>query len=133
LSEASTDFAFQVDGALDAGVRARRAVVEGDGQLPAYVRQDVLLLVTELVTNAVRHAGIGPDSPVRVEVRRWRRLVRVEVADRGVGFAAVPGPRRPIDEPGGWGLYLVERIADRWGLHHASPGTCVWFEIEFEG
>jgi anti-sigma regulatory factor (Ser/Thr protein kinase) len=132
LTGVSTDFAFQLDGSPDAGVTARRAVVDRDGELPAAVRQDVLLLLTELVSNAGRHAGVGPDSPVRVEVRRWRRLVRVEVADRGAGFAAVAIPR-PRDEPGGWGLVLVERIADRWGVDHASPGTCVWFEIEFEG
>jgi anti-sigma regulatory factor (Ser/Thr protein kinase) len=129
----STDFAFRLNGGLDAGARARRAVVERDGALPPAVRQDVLLLVTELVTNAVRHAAVGPDRPVYVEVRRWRRRVRVEVADRGAGFAALPKPRRPSEGPGGWGLFLVERLADRWGADPASPGTCVWFEIDFEG
>jgi anti-sigma regulatory factor (Ser/Thr protein kinase) len=122
-----------LDAAPDAGVTARRAVVDGDGELPAAVRHDVLLLVTELVTNAVRHAGVAPGRPVRVDVRRWRQRVRVEVADQGAGFPAVPRPRRPSDEPGGWGLFLVERIADRWGVDHCSPGKCVWFEIEFEG
>jgi anti-sigma regulatory factor (Ser/Thr protein kinase) len=133
LSAPSTDFAFQLNGGLEASLAARQALVERDGELPAAVRQDVLLLLTELVTNAVRHGGVDSRRPVRVEVRRWRRLVRVEVADRGAGFSAVPSPRRPRDEPGGWGLFLVERIADRWGVEHTSPGACVWFEIEFDG
>jgi anti-sigma regulatory factor (Ser/Thr protein kinase) len=119
-------------GPTDAAITARRAVAAGDGVLPAAVREDVLLLVTELVTNAVRHARIGPDRPVRVDVRRSVGSVRVEVADRGAGFTQVATPCRPRDEPGGSGVFLVEQISHRWGVDATAPGTCVWFEIDFE-
>ena len=101
----------------------------GDGKLPAAARADVLLLLTELVTNAVRHSGVGPEQSLRVVVWQWPRRVRVEVVDPGTRFTKLPsGPRR--DESGGWGLFLVDRIADSWGVARAAAGTCVWFEID---
>ena len=125
-------FAFQLNGGLAAGADARRALTAGDGRLPAATRADVLLLLTELVTNAVRHGGVAPDQTLRVEVRQWPRRVRVEVVDPGTRFTQVrPGSRG--NESGGWGLFLVDRIADSWGVAPAPAGTCVWFEIEFEG
>jgi len=69
---------------------------------------------------------------VRVVVWQWPRRVRVEVIDTGMRFTQVrPGPSR--DESGGWGLFLVDRIADSWGVARAAAGTCVWFELELEG
>ena len=125
-------FAFLLNGGLAAGAEARRALTAGNGRLPAAARADVLLLLTELVTNAVRHGGVPPDQTVSVEVRQWPRRVRVEVVDPGTRFTQVrPGSRG--DESGGWGLFLVDRIADSWGVARALAGTCVWFEIEFEG
>ena len=100
----------------------------GDGDLPAAVRDGVLLLVTELVNNAVRHAKIGPEQSLRVGVWLSPRRVRVEVVDPGTGFTRIRAPSRR-DESGGWGLVLVDRIADRWGVARAAAGTCVWFEI----
>jgi anti-sigma regulatory factor (Ser/Thr protein kinase) len=123
--------AFQVKGGQEAGAEARHALIAGDGELPPAVHADVLLLLTELVTNAVRHSGLRPDESVRVEVHQWSRRVRVEVLDPGTDFSRV----RPIareDQTGGWGLFLVDRIAERWGVGRSPSGTCVWFEIEFE-
>jgi anti-sigma regulatory factor (Ser/Thr protein kinase) len=125
-------FAFLLNGGLAAGAEARRALAEGDGRLPAATRADVLLLLTELVANAVRHGDVAADHTVRVVVRQWTRRVRVEVVDPGTRFTQVrPGSRG--DESGGWGLFLVDRIADSWGVGRAVAGTCAWFEIEFEG
>ena len=124
-------FVFEVRGGPDAGVAARQAVLASNGALPASVRADVLLLVTELVTNAVRHAGVGPEQPVRIGLRRLPRRVRVEVTDPGSGFARVH-PRSNGDESGGWGLLLVDRIADSWGAWPTASGTCVWFEVRPE-
>jgi anti-sigma regulatory factor (Ser/Thr protein kinase) len=82
------------------------------------------LLVSELVTNAVRH-GDG-DEPLELHAR-WNDEVHVEVCDHGVGFS--PAPRiGALDEPGGFGLYLVGRLADRWGVETAD-GTTVWFVL----
>jgi two-component sensor histidine kinase len=127
----SDGFAFAVSGGLGAGYAARRAVLAGDGIVPASVRPDILLLVTELVTNAVRHAGAGPKRPVRVELMRRPRRVRVEVTDSGPGFER--GPEEPSPNgSGGWGLVMVDRVADRWGIASESGTTCVWFEIRVE-
>lgn len=125
-------FAFPVSGGREAGATARRGVGEHDGALPAGVREDVLLLVTELVGNAVVHADVGPDQSLRVELRRWPRRVRVEVVDPGTGLTGIrQGPRSDGSE--GVGLFLVDRIADHWGVSQEASGTRVWFEIEFEG
>jgi two-component sensor histidine kinase len=122
---------FVVNGGDDACAAARRAVVAGDGTMAPAVREDVLLLVTELVANAVLHADVGPEGTLDVEVRRWPERVRVGVVDPGSGFEP-DGPHAQRDEPGGWGLFLVDRIADRWGVRPAPAGTCVWFEIDHE-
>jgi anti-sigma regulatory factor (Ser/Thr protein kinase) len=123
-------FAFELSGGLDACAAARRAVVAGDGALPTAVREDVLLLVTELVANAVQHAGVGAEASVHVAVRHWPQRVRVEVVDPGTDLA-IPRTRVSGDVPGGWGLVLVDRIAARWGVGRGPSRTCVWFEIEF--
>jgi anti-sigma regulatory factor (Ser/Thr protein kinase) len=80
------------------------------------------LLVSELVTNAVKYGGEGP---VTLEVTSAPERLRAEVIDRGSGFEA---PEREIDQEGGWGLPLVEHLADRWGTFEGS--THVWFELD---
>jgi anti-sigma regulatory factor (Ser/Thr protein kinase) len=105
-------------------------VIAGDGDLPTAVREDVLLLVTELVTNAVQHGGVGSEGRLEVELRLWPALVRVEVVDPGTEFMRVR-PRLSREDPGGWGLVLVDRIAARWGVGRGPSFTRVWFEIEF--
>jgi anti-sigma regulatory factor (Ser/Thr protein kinase) len=114
---------------MEACSEARREIIAGDGAVPAEVRDDILLLVSELVTNAVRHGDVGPDGSVRVELQRWPQHVRVEVIHPGRGFEheAVPPPS---DTGSGWGLVLVDRIADRWGITSRSGVTCVWFELQ---
>ena len=80
--------------------------------------------MTELVANSVRHARGGPiDVTVTVDDRK----VRADVSDGGHGF----DPPRPDPNPlkaSGWGLFLVRRIASRWGID-AATGT-VWFELD---
>jgi anti-sigma regulatory factor (Ser/Thr protein kinase) len=121
---------FLLSGGREAGAEARRALIAGDGELPPAVRADVLLLLTELVTNAVRHGGVGPDESLRVDWRLWPRRIRVEVVDQGTEFTQIR-PRDTAGESGGWGLFLVDRIADSWGVGRSAAGTSVWFEIEF--
>jgi len=124
-------FEFLVKGGPGAGREARQAVIAGDGALPAPVRDDLLLLVTELVSNAVCHAPVGPEQSLRVGVRWARGRVNVEVVDPGRTFTRGDARRRP-DESGGWGLVLVDRIAERWGVRRTEAGTAVWFEIAAE-
>jgi anti-sigma regulatory factor (Ser/Thr protein kinase) len=80
------------------------------------------LLVSELVTNAVKYGGAGP---VRLEVAAEEDRFRAEVIDEGSGFVA---KEREVDQEGGWGLPLVEALADRWGTFEGS--THVWFELD---
>jgi anti-sigma regulatory factor (Ser/Thr protein kinase) len=127
---ASDAAAFSVAGGIEAARVARRAVHGLDGAVPASARDDVLLLVTELVTNAVRHGGVGADRSVDVRFERSQHRVRVEVVEPGTDFA--PARPRVREAPGGWGLILVDRIADRWGVSSTSSGTCVWFELRVE-
>lgn len=107
--------------------RARDCVGELSGELSGRRLGDLRLLVSEVVTNAVRHAGLEPTDTIRLSMVVKGGLVRVEVGDRGRGFA--PRPRDPdIRTPGGWGLYLVEELAERWGVRSAG-GALVWFEL----
>ena len=103
----------------------RRAVDDLAPVIADDLKGDVALLVSELVTNRVEHGAAG-DLRLHISAPSPRRL-RVEVADQGFGF--LPKPRQDgRTEPGGWGLQLVERLADRWGVHEGS--TRVWFEID---
>jgi anti-sigma regulatory factor (Ser/Thr protein kinase) len=87
-----------------------------------------MLLVSELITNAVRHAPTPERSEVELRIRNEPEKVRVVVADPGSGF--VPRSRLPtISDGSGWGLYLVDRIADRWGVL-TQDRTEVWFELD---
>jgi len=89
------------------------------GQLEA-----LKLLVSEVVTNAVRHGS--STEPVQLNAH-WNSEVRVEVCDHGDGFT--PHPRMgALDDPGGFGLFLVGRLADRWGVE-TDDGTTVWFVL----
>jgi anti-sigma regulatory factor (Ser/Thr protein kinase) len=126
--ENSSGFEVMLRGGLDAGRQARRAISLNEPTLSTAVREDLLLLVTELVTNAVRHGGAAPGRPLEFECRRWDGTVRVEVLDPGTDFDT---PARPTngDANGGWGLFLVDRIAARWGVDRTPRGTCVWFEL----
>jgi anti-sigma regulatory factor (Ser/Thr protein kinase) len=86
------------------------------------------LLVSEVVTNAVRHGG--HTRPVELHAT-WNSEVRIEVCDHGEGFS--PTPRTgSLDEPGGFGLYLVGTLADRWGVE-TDDGTTVWFVVRAPG
>lgn len=87
------------------------------------------LLVTELVTNAVRHAGLGHDGWVAVDLLVRDDLVHAEVSDPGRGFDPGLTSARPGEERGsGWGLFLVDQLASRWGVRH-DDCTRVWFDL----
>jgi anti-sigma regulatory factor (Ser/Thr protein kinase) len=107
---------------------ARRAVGRLDHRLSPRRLADVLLLVSELVTNAVRHA-VGERLRLVVTLEDGR--LRVEVHDPGGGFKP-QAPALDPARPSGWGLFLVDELADRWGVD-AAPRTRVWFEMDAEG
>lgn len=91
----------------------------------------VVLLTSELVTNAVIHPDVSDGSPIGVRISVYEGGVRVEVEDAGAGFdPASPGVSSPH---GGRGLFLVDRCAASWGAERAErergPRFCVWFEF----
>ena len=104
---------------------ARKALDALDGELEG-VREPVRLLVSELVTNSVRHAELQPDDKIELKVAAAPTAVRIEVADPGPGFEPPPEPR---DDVSGFGLYFVDELADRWGTHESG----VWFEFDRAG
>lgn len=113
---------FELPRDAQAPAAARRAVDELRPALDADTHADARLLISELVTNSVRH-GNGDRVTVMIDADR-PSVLRCEVVDDGGGFV----PRgRGNREVGGWGLDLVEQIAASWGVREGS--THVWFEI----
>jgi anti-sigma regulatory factor (Ser/Thr protein kinase) len=91
--------------------------------------RDVLLLTTELVTNAVLHAHVDETETLELRAHVDNGVVRVAVTDSGA--ATRPRVREvDVDVPGGMGLFLVEQISDRWAVEGGDGGpTRVWFEL----
>jgi anti-sigma regulatory factor (Ser/Thr protein kinase) len=119
------ELSVRIPGGPGAPAEARDALRRFHPELAPELMQIVALLASELVSNAVRHAraewvdlcfGVAPLH------------VRVEVADNGRGLGGPPPPPQP-GRAGGWGLYIVEKLASRWGVIEGG-GTRVWFEID---
>jgi anti-sigma regulatory factor (Ser/Thr protein kinase) len=109
----------------EAAAQARRAIAKLRAELDPRLMETLRLLVTELVTNSVRHTA-ADSVTVKVAVRE--SAVLTEVADTGPGL----DPEclaQSADESTGWGLFLVQRLADKWGVKHDGPSTRVWFEL----
>jgi anti-sigma regulatory factor (Ser/Thr protein kinase) len=109
---------------------ARRAVREElHDALPGRRLADVELLVSELATNSVRHSGCGDADELSLEAKVEADRVRVRLFDPGEGFEAHT-PRPPSSESaGGYGLILLDRLSDRWGVQRNGRFS-VWFEVQ---
>ena len=118
---------IELFGGLSAPRRARTIARDSLGAMvDDRRRNDLLVLVTELVTNAVRHAGVGPAETLVVHLAAATDVIRVEVCDSGPGFAPVVREPGPV---GGFGMPLLRALSDRWGVS-VDAGTCVWFEMD---
>jgi anti-sigma regulatory factor (Ser/Thr protein kinase) len=125
-----SELELMVRAAPSAAREARRAVAQS-GLVDGAQLAILLLLVSELVSNSVRHAGLREGEPIRLLARRHEKTARVEVCDAGRS-GTVPSRRAPIFgevEPGGLGLVLVDEMADRWGVERDGDVTRVWFEL----
>ena len=120
---------FILRGGTEAAWGARRAIAENYPTLPDSLLEDLSLLVTELVTNAVRHGGATADCAIQIEIQRRGDCIRVDVVDPGTDFDPPAAGSNGNSGGGGWGLVLVDRISARWGVHRLSSGKCVWFEL----
>ena len=120
---------MRIAGGDDAPTRARRSVhAQLAEHIPATTAADAALLVSELVTNSVIHANVGPRRALTVEVTTLDDRVRIAVTDPGSGrrprlFSSDP------DTPGGLGLLLVDKLSETWGVWQDLGPTCVWCEL----
>jgi serine/threonine-protein kinase RsbW len=113
---------------LEAPSAAREAVGRWlTGQVGALVRDDVLLVISELVTNSVLHAGAVPGDVIYVRLRAWNGRLHLAVEDAGRNGDIARRPASP-GLAGGFGLNLVEELTLRWGVSHRR-GTRVWAEL----
>jgi anti-sigma regulatory factor (Ser/Thr protein kinase) len=95
--------------------------------LPDELEAALLLLTSELVNNSVVHGHASEADVIEIELSVSANCLRAQVTDPGGGFAPA-GRGRELDEPGGWGLVLVERMAQSWGVE-GDDSTRVWFEL----
>ena len=126
--EGTTAWSERIGGGPTAAFTAREMLGARLGEAVSPERlHDVLLLTTELVTNAVLHAGVGEDATLELYVATMPDRMRVSVNDPG---GATKPSVQDLDPtvPGGMGLFLVEQISDRWGVEEGS-GCDVWFEL----
>lgn len=116
---------------VQAPALARSAVAERCEQLgiDGSLAQSLILLVSEVVSNAVRHSTGDPQAPVGLLATFAPRAIRVTVTDAGEGFT--PLPRDPSRTHDGYGLYLLEKVADSWGVESRGD-TKVWFELALD-
>ena len=125
-----SDLSRRFRGGALAARQARRAVREQLRDALSERRlDDVELLVSELATNSVRHAGLDEAGEISLEADVEDSCVRVRLCDPGAGFGETPPEPSPPEEAGGYGLVLLDRLSDRWGTQQ-NGGFCVWFEVE---
>jgi anti-sigma regulatory factor (Ser/Thr protein kinase) len=124
-SSVDDGLSLRLRGGPEAAARARRALSKLRSDIDPPVMETLRLLVTELVSNSVRHAR---SETVVLKVLVGRAAVLTEVTDEGPGFdpsdAGSPGTNES-----GWGLFLVERLSHRWGVNQNEDVTRVWFEL----
>ena len=107
---------------------ARRALAPFEADLEPVTFLNLRLLVSELVTNAIRHVPADRAGTIHLEVLRTDAYVRVVVEDQGDGF--LPTPNADVeDRVSGWGLNILAKVVSRWGVEN-DDGARVWFEID---
>jgi anti-sigma regulatory factor (Ser/Thr protein kinase) len=109
----------------EAAAEARRAIAGLRADLDPPLLETLRLLVTELITNSVRHTAA---DEVTLRVAIGKSAVLTEVADDGPPFDR-ECVERAGDENTGWGLFLVQRLAESWGVKRDGPTKRVWFEL----
>jgi anti-sigma regulatory factor (Ser/Thr protein kinase) len=117
---------MSVPSSLEAPRVARAAITQWmPASVPCALLRDAQLLISELVTNSVRHAGASGGAPITVSAGASDGAVWFDVADAGERGGVT---RRPAQPTGGMGLNIVHAIASQWGTSHGD-GTHVWFKL----
>jgi anti-sigma regulatory factor (Ser/Thr protein kinase) len=132
VDEAASTAPLRLPRSLEAPELARRALtaaIDGHGiSADSVAVEAALLVVSELVTNAILHAREPYELVIDL---RGRAAVRISVAD-GSPDPPTSDPHRDAARPGGWGLRLIDRASDSWGVGRRGdyvPGKVVWAEI----
>ena len=119
------------DPELESVARARHLVVEALAQVPVGRDRDLLdvvqLLTSELVSNAVLHAGTDFEVDLDVEDVDGEPVVVVGVSDRSTRRPVLRVPS--VDTPGGRGVFLVDQLSTEWGVDARGAGKRVWCRI----
>jgi anti-sigma regulatory factor (Ser/Thr protein kinase) len=129
LSQSKFAVSHRMRAGLGAPAQARRAVVT----LPVreQARDRLALLVSELVTNSIRHAGLAAEDPIELQLTTENGQVWVAVHDGGPGF----DPKTSTNGNGngtGLGLAIVAAMADEWGVELGPTGCTVWCAVDGE-
>ena len=114
---------------LSAPAAARGALRGLDSSVGPELLERSALVVTEVVTNSVQHAGLAPSQQIDLAVSLRPQTLRIEVSDAGPGFTPTPPSSKPDQTPRGWGLWLIDQLTDRWGVD-CSHSTRVWLEFD---
>jgi anti-sigma regulatory factor (Ser/Thr protein kinase) len=131
VPEASHEVVRSLRGRPQAAAQARHTVAALD--VPRATREALTLIVTELVTNAIRHAGAAPGTAVDLNIATGPGPVRVTVRDRGRGFDPSSLDHRPDPlAAGGQGLVIVAALAAAWGVERNRDGCTVWCDVASE-
>ena len=121
-------FNLQLESGPHAAASARQALRRLRNGFDEDLKDTMRLLLTELVANSVRHAE---SNTVSVQAVVTGSSIWFEVADEGPGFDRHEAMREGAhSDESGWGLFLVERLANRWGVRHDGGATYVWFELQ---
>ena len=116
---------------LDAEPRAPALARRALDPLAPDIGEDALdrlqLLVTELVTNSLRHGSLRDEDLILLDVYLNGETVYTEVHDDGVGFTPAAPNLDPV-RASGWGLWLLDHLTTRWGIENQA-GTTAWFEM----
>ncbi len=123
---AETERRFKFRGMPQAVGAARRVLRAWEAHFEPDLFYDLSLCISELVTNRVRYSAAPAGEEIELVVRRGEELVRVEVREHWSQDLLGSQPAEPISD---WELFIVDRIADRWGLERGE-GTVAWCEID---
>jgi PAS domain S-box-containing protein len=118
----------QMEANLKSIATARRVLAQLEGLVPEDKIETLRLLISEVVSNAIKHTGASDKESVELSLEVQRGKLRVEVTDPGVGFQASDRELHE-DQESGWGLWFVQEMTDRWGTSR-EEGSTVWFEID---
>jgi two-component sensor histidine kinase len=98
--------------------------------LPRAAKHTAVLLLNELVSNAVKHGGVGPEDQLEVLIQEAKDHVRVGVRDEAPVFKASVEAEEVRLRSRGLGLYFVKELSDDWGIDTHDGGKTVWFELK---